>query len=114
MQRTLASIHSLAAMLKLSFKANKMRLPLLLFCLILSMGSLACNCGYNGPFLQMAKQTKLVVLVKVKGYSNLSKTSNTPMAMQVEVLDVLKGREKRKSIIVWGDDGHLCRPYVSQ
>jgi hypothetical protein len=78
------------------------------------MQSIACDCGYNGPFLQVAKQTKLVVVVKVKDYSHLGEVSRTPMAMQVEVLEVLKGKEARKSIIVWGDDGHLCRPYVSQ
>jgi hypothetical protein len=62
----------------------------------------------------MAKKSKLVVLVKVKGYSHLSETSRTPMALQVEVLNLLKGREKRTNLIVWGDDGHLCRPFVSQ
>ena len=35
------------------------------------------------------------------------------MSMEVEILDIYKGTEERKSVTVWGDPGHLCRPYLS-
>ena len=37
----------------------------------------------------------------------------TPTSMEVEIIEVFKGKEKRKSIIVYGDIGNLCRPYLS-
>lgn len=91
-----------------------MKRGLIILLLILSSGVMACDCGYNGPFIAMAKQSKLVVLVKVKDYPVVSEISKTPMAMNLEVIEIFKGREKRKNIIVWGDNGHLCRPFVSQ
>jgi len=33
--------------------------------------------------------------------------------MEVKVLEVLKGKESRKNIRIWGDNGAQCRPYVS-
>jgi len=91
-----------------------MKLPLLILAMTFSMQSFPCDCGYNGPFLHVAKQTKLVVVIRVKNYFHPGELSHMPMAMRVEVLEVLKGKEERKSIIVWGDNGWLCRPYVSQ
>lgn len=91
-----------------------MRQVLVIFLLILSSKAMACDCGYNGPFIAMSKQSKLVVMVKVKDHPVVSEISKTPMAMNLEIIEVFKGREKRKNIIVWGDNGHLCRPFVSQ
>lgn len=34
--------------------------------------------------------------------------------MEVEIIKTFKGSETRKSIVVWGDNGNLCRPYLSQ
>ena len=34
--------------------------------------------------------------------------------MEVEVIKIYKGHESRKKVIVWGDNGMLCRPYLSQ
>ena len=36
------------------------------------------------------------------------------MSMEVEIIDTYRGTENRKKVIVWGDPGHLCRPYLSQ
>ena len=33
--------------------------------------------------------------------------------MEVEITEVYKGTESRKNVTVWGDPGHLCRPYLS-
>ena len=34
--------------------------------------------------------------------------------MEVEIIDTYKGVESRKTVVVWGDPGNLCRPYLSQ
>ena len=34
--------------------------------------------------------------------------------MEVEIVQVYKGKENRKTVIVWGDIGNLCRPYLSE
>jgi len=36
-----------------------------------------------------------------------------PMSMQVTLVQIYKGKETRKTITVWGDNGALCRPYLS-
>ncbi len=33
--------------------------------------------------------------------------------MQAEIIAIYKGVEQRKKIIVWGDPGNLCRPYLN-
>lgn len=33
--------------------------------------------------------------------------------MEVEVIEVLKGRESRRTLTIWGGNGDLCRPYIS-
>ena len=75
----------------------------------------ACDCGYHGSFLKMSKRTPLVALVKVTKYLTFKDiyNSKTPMSMEVEIIDIYKGKELRKTITVWGDIGNLCRPYLS-
>jgi hypothetical protein len=90
-----------------------MRAIFLLLSFFLFLKASACDCGHNGPFLQMARQTKLVALVKVVKYSSFSKSGEVPHAVEVEILEVLKGKETRKRIEVWGDNGRMCRPFVS-
>ena len=34
------------------------------------------------------------------------------MSMEVEIMDIFKGKEIRKKITVWGDIGNLYRPYL--
>lgn len=34
--------------------------------------------------------------------------------MEVEIINTYQGNETRKKIIVWGDPGNMCRPYLSQ
>ena len=83
--------------------------------LILSR-SYACSCGYGGSFVKMAAKTEFVALVKVSKY--LSVVSGIegkaiPVSMEVEIVDIYKGSETRKKITVWGDNGMLCRPYIT-
>jgi hypothetical protein len=67
--------------------------------------ALACTCAWVGPFTKMALGADLVVLAEVRGYQR--------HGMDVTVLEVLRGREPRRTIRVWGDTGALCRPYVT-
>lgn len=71
----------------------------------------ACSCEWQGPFLTIAKRTSLVAVVKVKKYIYYSGT--IPAAMEVEILELLKGDSSIKTAKVWGDTGILCRPYIS-
>jgi hypothetical protein len=41
------------------------------------------------------------------------RSRDVDLAMDVEVLEVLKGSAKGKRIRIWGDNGAQCRPYVS-
>jgi len=76
----------------------------------------ACDCDSQGQFLTVASKSELVALVKVTKYLTFKEIydKQTPMSMEVEVIEVYKGKESRKTFIVWGDNGALCRPYLSQ
>ena len=76
---------------------------------------LACDCDYGGSFVKMAPHTQLVALVKVSKFLTFKDIygEKTPMSMEVEIVETYKGIENRKTITVWGDPGHLCRPYLS-
>jgi hypothetical protein len=67
--------------------------------------ALACTCAWVGPFTKMALGTDLVVLGEVRAYDR--------HGMDVTVFEVLRGRDPRRTIRVWGDTGALCRPYVT-
>ena len=85
------------------------------FALTISLRTLACDCDSQGNFLKVAPKTKLVALIKVTRYLTFKDIYDkpTPMSMEVEVIDIYKGKETRKTITVWGDNGALCRPYLS-
>jgi hypothetical protein len=88
---------------------------LLILSLLINANVRACDCEYGGPFLRMVPKTQFVALVKVTKYLTFKEIygKNTPMSMEVEVVETYKGGEKRKKVTVWGDPGHLCRPYLS-
>ena len=64
----------------------------------------ACTCGYGGPFSKVAAKGDLVVVGQV--------LSHHGHGMQLEVLQVLKGKEERQRITIWGDAGMSCRDSV--
>jgi hypothetical protein len=77
--------------------------------------TIACTCDYKGYFLEVAPTTKLVALVRVIGYPffrNLLYYHK--VAMEVEVIEIYQGKESEATLIVWGDNGVMCRPYISQ
>jgi len=61
----------------------------------------------------MAQKANFVALVKVERYSTFSEFNEIPLSMEVEVIKTYKGKENRKIIKVWGDNGIQCRPYLS-
>ena len=73
--------------------------------LTLADSALACSCMWAGPFSKVALSKELVILGEVMDYYKNS--------MEGKVIEVLKGTEERKTIRIWGDNGALCRPYVS-
>ena len=78
--------------------------------------TLACDCDSQGEFLIVAPKSKLVALIKVTKYLTFANIydKKIPMSMEVEIIEIFKGIETRKTVIVWGDDGIMCRPYLSQ
>jgi len=81
---------------------------------MLSHKAFACDCESLGAFLKVAPEAEFVALVKVTKYLTFKNIygEQIPMSMKVEIIDIYKGKETRKSIIVWGDNGALCRPYL--
>ena len=71
----------------------------------------ACSCLWAGPFLTVGPTADLVVRGKVLKY--IGKKAGVDLSMDVEVQEVLKGATRAKTIRIWGDDGAMCRPYVS-
>jgi hypothetical protein len=80
-------------------------LAMLLAALAVPAVALACRCIWAGPFTKVALATELVVIAEVRSYER--------HGMDVAVVEVLGGEEGRRTIRVWGDDGALCRPYVT-
>lgn len=78
--------------------------------------SFSCDCNSQGEFLKVAKKTQFIALVQVTKYLTFKDIYNEkmPMSMEVEIIEVYKGKETRKKITVWGDNGILCRPFLSK
>lgn len=76
----------------------------------------ACECVSKGPFLTVAPTADFVALVKVTRYLTFKDIykEKMPMSMEVQVVSIYKGKETRKKVVVWGDNGILCRPYLSK
>ena len=72
----------------------------------------ACSCLWAGPFLKVAPNCELVIRGRVSGY--YGEDRNIKLAMDVEVIEVLRGKTQESELRIWGDDGMLCRPYVTQ
>lgn len=81
----------------------------------------ACDCECNGDcsFSVISKNAALVALVKVVSYNDFLKDEimgydgKMPGSMTVEIVKKYKGKENRKMIKIWGDNGAECRPYIS-
>jgi hypothetical protein len=75
----------------------------------------ACECVWAGPFLSVQSDAPILIRAKVLSYHGNGKYSKLPLAMDVELHEVLRGDvPEGTSLRIWGDDGHLCRPYVTR
>lgn len=100
-----------------------MQRVLLIFGIILTSTNalLSCSCYWNGSFTQIVKNTTdLVAVATVEKYlkiSDLDSSRNVVLedqivAMKVRITQLIKGEEERDEIIVYGDNGYRCRPYI--
>lgn len=73
---------------------------------------MSCDCDWAGSFLTVGVKQDLVVKVEILGYAKNNGDINEKMS--VLIIEKYKGKETRKIITVWGDNGMECRPYVDQ
>ncbi|HLP11651.1 MAG TPA: hypothetical protein VK177_06920 [Flavobacteriales bacterium] len=79
---------------------------------------ICCECDWKGNFITVAPEAPVVVKAKVLGFFKKNsppadKDVDIDVKMEVEIMNVFKGKETRKKIMIWGDNGMQCRPYVS-
>lgn len=83
---------------------------------------LACSCSHswNDSFSLTAKYSEFVALVKIISFDEYLERDisgydgKMPYSMTVEIIKKYKGKESRKKIKIWGDDGIMCRPYLDE
>jgi len=81
---------------------------------LISSPCYACSCIWAGPFLQMSRDSKLVIRGTVKSYGPKLKHGDRLYAsMEVEIVEVLKGKYVKKRIKLLGDTGMNCRPDIT-
>jgi len=85
--------------------AGTMSVVVLLAVLAVPHLAMACTCLWGGPFAKVALGQELVLYGEVLDYYR--------HGMEVKVIEILKGKEERSTIRIWGDNGALCRPYVN-
>ena len=76
----------------------------------------ACTCSGNPNFLAVARHGVVVVRAIVRDHKPLRAgyRRDLPTHMEIHVIEVLKGAVPQDRILVAGDTGSLCRPYVTQ
>lgn len=100
-----------------------MRLVFLIIAILFysSLDLIACNCfrSWNDSFSKTVEASEFVALAKVISFdSYLEKEfsddeKKVPYSMTVEIIKKYKGEEKRDRITIYGDNGILCRPYLT-
>ncbi|MDT0556215.1 hypothetical protein [Patiriisocius hiemis] len=94
---------------------------LIIFVLLISIKSFACSCECTGDcsFSAISDNQNFVALIKVIEYTDFLEDEiygydgKMPYSMTVEIVKKYKGSESKKRIKIWGDNGILCRPYIS-
>jgi len=67
-----------------------------------------------------AENSEFVALIRVLSFDEYLERDisgyegKMPYSMTVEIIKKYKGGESRKRIKIWGDDGTMCRPYLSE
>jgi hypothetical protein len=82
-----------------------LRTPILLAALVFPSAALACTCSWAGPFTRVALGADLVILAEVRSHDR--------HRMDVTLVEVLRGAERRPVVTVLGGDGGTCRPPVT-
>lgn len=77
----------------------------------LTAGTYFCKCKHDRPFFDVAPGSALVAFVQINRYHYVN---DFPRAIDVEILKTLYGKEKKKYIRIWSDDGKMCRPYATR
>ena len=72
----------------------------------------ACECVWKGSFLEVAPLATAIVRGRVLRHYLVP--SPEPSTMDFEVLEVLRGSLAPGVLRVWGDNGALCRPAVTE
>lgn len=89
----------------------------ILFCLLIFSTNYtnACDCYYFGGFAYSNQLSDLVVHGKVIEYDCIGThgAPDNPYSMKFEIIEKYRGIESRDTIIIWGDYGADCRPYIS-
>jgi len=102
----------------------KFKLIIIFFLQIISNNIIACECECLGDcsFHKTVKNSSFVALVRVISYDDyldndaddiIGHADRMPHSMTVEVIKKYRGTETRARIKIWGDNGALCRPYIS-
>ncbi len=80
----------------------------------------SCYCKKKCNFKWESKSSHFVALIKVVAYLDFTEWDSNgthhkmPLSMRVEIVKNYKGFKNKKSIVIWGDNGALCRPYLSE
>lgn len=74
----------------------------------------ACDCGYLGGFVYSNQAADIVVYGTVLEYDSIGTpdSPDNPYSIKFLIKEKLRGIENRDTIIVWGDNGFECRPYI--
>ena len=99
---------------------------------LVSTLTFACSCKWGGNFIKSAKHSELIVkakVIKTFWHFENGKTSNNEtdfekyvmntnqefyQSIQVEIIELIKGKEKRKVFEIYGSNGVDCRDSVHQ
>ena len=75
-----------------------------------------CDCNGSGKFMEVAPISSLIAFIKIDKFLTYAEINGekTPLSMEVEIIEKYGGNESRKKIVVFGDNGNLCRPYLSE
>jgi hypothetical protein len=82
---------------------------------------MACSCysSWNDSFSKTVETSEFIALVKVISFDSYLEREvsddeeKIPYSMTVEIIKKYKGEEDRDRITIYGDNGILCRPYLT-
>jgi hypothetical protein len=76
-----------------------------------SSSGYSCDCDWFGDFFKASRRMDFVVKGEV--VKKIQNQTGFSEKMEVEIIEIFKGIESKKTIVIWGDYGAACRPYIS-